>query len=76
MTNLRGFDFKRNSPCQYQMKCVEKSMKNMYININPLAPTSDQDRISPYNIKQASDKNIEKILIRGLFVDPIPNYPN
>ena len=47
MTNLRGFDCKRNSPCQYQMKCVEKSMKNMYININPLAPMSDQDRISP-----------------------------
>ena len=27
------------------------------INLNLLTPMSDQDRISPYNIKQASDKN-------------------
>ena len=26
----------------------------------PLTPTSDQDRISPYNIKQKSDENEEK----------------
>ena len=61
MTNLRGFDFKRNSPCQYQMKCVEKSMKNMYININPLAPMSDQDRISPYNINTISSRQVIRI---------------
>ena len=28
--------------------------------INPLTPMSDQDRISPYNIKQTSHKNKEK----------------
>ena len=61
MTNLRGFDCKRNSPCQYQMKCVEKSMKNMYININPLAPMSDQDRISPYNINTISSRQVIRI---------------
>ena len=27
---------------------------------NPLTPMSDQDRISPYNIKQTSDENEEK----------------
>ena len=27
---------------------------------NPLTPMSDQDRISPYNIKQTSNKNKEK----------------
>ena len=61
MTNLRGFDCKRNSPCQYQMKCVEKSMKNIYININPLAPMSDQDRISPYNINTISSRQVIRI---------------
>ena len=35
---------------------------------------SDQDIISPYNIKQTSDENKEKIIsVRGLVVDPIPN---
>ena len=61
MTNLRGFDCKRNSPCQYQMKCVEKSMKNMYININPLAPMSDQDRSSPYDINTISSRQVIRI---------------
>ena len=28
--------------------------------VNPLNPTSDQDRISPYNIKQVGDENKEK----------------
>ena len=27
---------------------------------NPLTPMSDQDRISPYNIKQTSSKSKEK----------------
>ena len=27
---------------------------------NPLTPMSDQDRISPYNIKQTSDENKKK----------------
>ena len=28
--------------------------------INPKTPISDQDRISPYNIKQAGDENREE----------------
>ena len=48
---------------------------------NPLTPMSDQDRISPYNIKQTSDENKKKklyISIRGLYVlvHPIPNSQN
>ena len=58
MTNLRGFDFKRNSPCQYQMKCVEKSMKNSSYEW----PRQNFSLQYQYNIKQASDKNIEKNL--------------
>ena len=30
------------------------------VSSNPLTPTSDQDRISPYNINTKSDKNSEK----------------
>ena len=30
---------------------------------NPLTPMSDQDRISPYNIKQTNDENKEKYQI-------------
>ena len=44
--------------------------KKMLFNL--LSPMSDQDRISPYNIKQTSDENNE----RGLLVNPIPNSPN
>ena len=29
---------------------------------NPLTPMSDQDRISPYNIKQTSDENKKKFI--------------
>ena len=46
---------------------------------NPLSPMSDQDRISPYNVITISSRQvmrIEKILIRGLLVDPLPNSPN
>ena len=32
--------------------------KNLLFNL--LSPMSDQDRISPYNIKQTSDENKEK----------------
>ena len=28
--------------------------------VNPFTPTSDQDRLSPYNIKQGSDENREE----------------
>ena len=33
-----------------------------------IAPISDQNRISPYNIKQTSDENKEKYQSRGLLV--------
>ena len=40
---------------------------------------SDQKRISPYNIKTISSRQvmrIKKMSIKGLFVFPIPNSPN
>ena len=46
---------------------------------NPFTPTSDQDRISPYNINTISSRQvmrIEKKSIMGLLVDPIPNSLN
>ena len=33
-----------------------------------ITPVSDQNRISPYNIKQTSDENKEKYQSRGLLV--------
>ena len=47
-----------------------------------LNPMSDQDRISPNNIKTiyirqtSAEKNLRKILIRGLLVDSITNSPH
>ena len=35
-------------------------MNSPYQHLNPFTPTSDQDRISPYNIKQAGDENREE----------------
>ena len=29
IANLSSFDFQMNSPCQWQKKCMEKSMENM-----------------------------------------------
>ena len=53
---------------------------NDVLSFNPLNTMSNQDRISPYNIKDnlEADKWWEKrkISIRGLLVDPIPNSPN
>ena len=38
---------------------------------------SDQDRISPYNLYQADMlREQRKILIRGLFTDPVTNSLN
>ena len=37
---------------------------------------SDQERISPYNIKQTSNDNLKKYELGGLLVDSIPNSPN
>ena len=46
--------------------------------VNPFTPTSDQDRISPYNINTISRRyvmRIEKNVNHGI-VDPIPNSLN
>ena len=48
-------------------------------NLNPLSPTSDQDRISPYTVSTISSgqvMRIKNISTGGLLVDPIPNSPN
>ena len=54
-------------------------MRIKKISINPLNPTSDLDRISPYTISTISSiqvKRKRKISIRGLLVDLIPDSPN
>ena len=38
----------------------QELLKLVMVSFNPLTPTSDQDRISPYNLKQTSDENKEK----------------
>ena len=46
--------------------------------LNPLSPTSDQDRISSYTISTISSRQVMRIkknLIGGLLVDLIPNSP-
>ena len=42
------------STCSTTLLCIKSTR------VNPLTPRSDQDRISPYNIKQTSDENKEK----------------
>ena len=37
---------------------------------------SDQERISPYNVKQTSNDNSKKYELGGLLVDSITNSPN
>ena len=37
-----------------------KEIKLKEVKLNPFTPTNDQDRISPYNIKQAGDENKEE----------------
>ena len=47
--------------------------------LNPFTATSDQDRISPYNINTISSRQvmrIEKNINYGIIVDPIPNSLN
>ena len=48
--------------------------------INLLTLVSDQERISPYEIKTVESRQemrMKKLSINGLFVvDPIPNSPN
>ena len=49
------------------------------VNLNPLAPMSDQDGISPHQINTISNRQvmrIEEISVRGLLVDSIPNSQN
>ena len=43
--------------------------KNFTLLVNPLAPTSDQNRISPHNINRMSDKlvmRIKKNITKGI----------
>ena len=45
----------------------------------PLTPISDQDKISPHNIKTISSRQVmtvKKNLNQGLLVDPMPNSLN
>ena len=47
--------------------------------VNPVSPTSDLDRISPYTTSRISARQVMRIKknsIRGLLVDPIPNSLN
>ncbi|RMX61512.1 hypothetical protein pdam_00003524, partial [Pocillopora damicornis] len=39
---------------------LRRHVHSLGFNLNPFTPTSDQDRISPYNIKQAGDENREE----------------
>ena len=39
------------------MKSQDHPFSNCFHLFNPLTPMSDQDRISPYNIKQTSEEN-------------------
>ena len=50
-----------NSPHQYQRKFTVKSLETMGIDVNPLTPMSDQDRISPYNINTISSRQVMRI---------------
>ena len=46
-----------------------KSLENMGIDVNPLTPMSDQDRISPYNINTISSRQVMRIkknIIQGI----------
>ena len=51
-----------NSPHQYQWKFIVKSLENMDIDVNPLTPVSDQDRISPHNISTISSRQVMSII--------------
>ena len=57
-----------NSSYQYQRKFIVKSLENMYIDVNPLTPVSDQDRIFPHNINTISSRQLMSItaLMRNL----------
>ena len=56
------------------MQCSERYKKVPLKSINPVSPTSDLGRISPYTISTTSSRQI--ILIGGLLVNQIPNSPN
>ena len=51
-----------NSSYQYQRKFIVKSLENMDIEVNPLTPVSDQDRISPHNISTISSRQVMSII--------------
>ena len=42
---------------------------------HPLAPMSDQDKISPYNINTISSRQVMRIK-KNIQEDPRPNSPN
>ena len=46
-----------NPGCDLSLRASGEHATNL---LNPFTPTSDQDRISPYNIKQAGDENREE----------------
>ena len=66
--------------CQWGYPKITWLIINRVDDVNPLTPTSDQDRISLYNINTMASRQVmrikKKILIWGLFVDPIANSPN
>ena len=66
--------------CQWGYPKITWLIINRVDDVNPLTPTSDQDRISPYNVNTMASRQVMRIkketLIWGLLVDPIPNSPN
>ena len=50
----------------------EPEKQNHHFQVHLTLTMSDQDRISPYNIKQALHENHKKCHL-GILVDPIPN---
>ena len=80
-TNLasssRHYEFPQSDSLKFKTEIFsfKNIKKNKQIKGQSLTPRSDQDRISPYNIKHTTDENKKKPL-RGLLVDPIPNSLN
>ena len=67
------------SLCNISSILSKREMRIKKISINPLSPTSDLERISPYTISTISSIQVmrkRKISIRGLLVDLIPDSPN
>ena len=54
IANSRRSDYNMDSPHQYQWKFIVKSLENMDIDLNPLTPISDQERISRNSVVWSS----------------------